>query len=75
MECVKIASAGNDILIFFLNYTKRKFTNANCCSQTEELIGLEKHHVPCLSPDCPSEYSINDLQVFNFIISIYRVRR
>ncbi|XP_057365982.1 E3 ubiquitin-protein ligase RNF216-like [Daphnia carinata] len=35
----------------------------NCVSrQSEELIGLMKNHVPCLFPECTTEYTLRDLK-------------
>lgn len=56
-----------------LRIYKSKNTQFPYCigSQTEELIGLMKNHVPCLHPDCPSEYSVGALKVIIFVVGIY----
>lgn len=53
---------------FYVAVCNKKHIITKVPRQTEEFIGQMKNHIPCLAPDCSSEYSMNSLKVSTFLI-------
>lgn len=64
MECAAVASAGKCFYYFNRLFVRDVAIIIICYfRQSEELIGLMKTRVPCLFPECSTEYTLNDLKV------------